>query len=154
MVDVAVMYNFNGALYPVELQKSVERQASSVPPLVDLCSARITRDSTATRQAVDNVPPELCINLMQAALAKGHDRAIEVLICHWPMQGLTLRKLAPNLFDDLSCVYDGIFRTARIRMGIKYTTCLAHTFVECLKKRAPTKLKYLDLTGYPTGKQI
>ena len=42
----------------------------------------------------------------------------------------------------------------RMRRGVKFTTCLAHTFVECLKKRTATKLQVLDMTGYPTGKTL
>ncbi|XP_013386784.1 uncharacterized protein LOC106156201 [Lingula anatina] len=39
-------------------------------------------------------------------------------------------------------------------MAVKYTTTLAHTFVECLKKRTPTKLKYLDMSGFPAAEII
>ena len=56
------------------------------------------------------------------------------------------------MFTDLKALYSDAYVADRMRRGVKYTTCLAHTFVECLKKRSPTKLKYLDISGFPTGK--
>jgi len=38
-----------------------------------------------------------------------------------------------------------------MRRGVKYTTCLAHSFMVCLKRKDPIKLRYLDLTGFPMG---
>ena len=56
------------------------------------------------------------------------------------------------MFTDLKALYSDAYVADRMRHGVKYTTCLVHTFVECLKKRSPTKLKCLDISGYPTGK--
>ena len=104
---------------------------------------------------LQEIPQELCSVLMRAALHLAKDRSIEVLLSHWPYSSLSLSRLAPALFCSCEALYDTRnYLIDRMRHGIKYTTCLAHIFVECLKKRSPTKLKYLDLSGYPTGKVI
>ena len=75
----------------------------------------------------------------------------QVLISRWPYKVLNLSRLAAPLFDDIRALYDDTYIREHMRRGVKYTTCLAHTFVECLKKRTPTKLQFLDMSGYPTG---
>ena len=161
MADVT-WANYKGILYPLDLEKkdmkySPEINTFSTEPyqqktLVDLCAEKTVMDSTSTARALQVVPVELYYSLMRAALVKTRDRSIEVLISKWPWTVLSLKKLAPSLFDSLSTLYSSVHVAERMRRGVKYTTCLAHTFVECLKKRTPTKLKYLDLTGYPAGK--
>ena len=163
MVDVNLA-NYKGILYPLDLDHGTPGQPSGaavdllvaesspgLKPLVDLCAEKTVMDATSTARALSAVPRELYYSLMRAALVKTRDRSIEVLISKWPWAVLSLRKLAPSMFDSLSTLYSAIHVTERMRRGVKYTTCLAHTFVECLKKRTPTKLKYLDLTGYPAG---
>ncbi len=157
MVDMAFLRTYKGVLYPLPLDMDPQTECITDTPmrsLVDLCAEKIVQDSTSTHRALDATPVELCYNLMRAALRNQRDRAIEVLISRWPWAVLRLCKLVPLLFDELGALYDDRYITERMRRGVKYTTCLAHTFVECLKKRAPTKLKYLDLTGYPSGKKL
>ena len=66
------------------------------------------------------------------------------------------RSIANTLFISnnkpwIFCACSESYLSLVMRRAIKYTTCLAHTFVECLKKRCETKLRCLDLSGYPTG---
>lgn len=150
-VDISFLYNYRGVLYPIEHGSTATKAPNPVPKLVDLCSAVIVLDSSSTKRALEMVPQELCYSMMKAALVLAKDRSIEVLVAHWPWRILTLRKFAPPLFDDISALYGSAYVARKMRCGVKYTTCLAHTFVECLKKRTSTKLRYLDLTGYPTG---
>jgi hypothetical protein len=77
-----------------------------------------------------------------------------VLVSRWPSPVLQLSRLAPPLFEELGALYNDRYLATHMRRGVKYTTCLAHTFVECLKKRAPTRLRVLDLSGYPAGKGL
>ena len=100
------------------------------------------------------IPPDLSYPLMKAALRLTRDRSIEVLLANWPHTVLSLTKLAPPLFSDLAMRYNTSHLHEMVRRAVKLTTCLAHTFVECLKKRTATKLQCLDLTGYPAGNYI
>ena len=163
MVDVSFLCNYKGILYPLDLDKKIESLKDtnllslnggkdSLKSLVDLSAEKIVMDSTSTARALEVVPSELCYSLMRAALVRTRDRSIDVLIAKWPWSVLSLQKMAPCMFDSISTLYNDVTVAERMRKGVKYTTCLAHTFVECLKKRAPTKLKYLDLTGFPAGK--
>ena len=153
-VDISFLYNYKGVLYPIDYDKKYGRdeQTVNVKTLVELSAGKIVLDAASTRRALQAVPQDLCYSLMKAALLLARDRAIEVLIAHWPWPVLTLRKFAPPLFEDIDALYSSTYISERMRRGVKYTTCLAHTFVECLKKRASTKLRCLDLTGYPAGR--
>lgn len=111
------------------------------------------------------VPIELCEPLMIAALQSDRDRAIEQLIANWPHRFLLLSRYAPAMFapqnagssmSSLQSISTPPYCSElelceHMRRGVKHTTCLAHTFIECLKKRTDTKLQCLDLTGYPSG---
>jgi hypothetical protein len=120
--------------------------------LLDLCASKIVQDAATTKQALQTVPTDLCYSLMKAAVALSRDRSIEVLVAHWPFRTLSLKKFAPPLIDDVSLLNERDYIASRMRMGVKHTTCLAHTYVECLKKRSATKLRHLDLSGYPAGR--
>ena len=160
MVDLVFLSTYKGTLYPLPLTRRHPAKSpgrpqqdcqAPVPSLVDLCCDKVVLDATSTNRAIDTVPTDLCYSLMRSALLRARDRAIEVLIARWPGPLLSLKKLAPLLFDDIRALYDTQYVKERMRRGVKYTTCLAHTFVECLKKRPPTRLKFLDLSGYPSG---
>ena len=124
---------------------------SNIASLVDLSCHKIVQHSRGTREALKSMPPELFYNLMKAALMDMRDRTIEVLIAEWPFPVLALSRFAPPLFEKLEVLYSERYLGERMRRGVNYTTCLAHTFVECLKKRSPTRLRCLDLTGFPAG---
>ena len=143
--------DYQGVLYPAESTSAPVPQCN-VASLVEQCSRKIVMDSTSTKRALEIVPSNLCYCLMKAALSNARDRSIEVLIAHWPFNVLSLRKFAPPLFDDIGSLNSRDYVANRMRRGLKYTTCLAHTFVECLKKRTNTRLRFLDLSGYPSGK--
>lgn len=153
MVDMSFLYNYRGTLYPIDIHDSHGENVlvRGAPTLVDLCCRHIVKDSTTTKDCLGVVPHELCYSLMKAALYLSKDRAIEALVAHWPWSTLVLSRFAPKLFKDIGTLFNDVYLSDCMRRGVKYTTCLAHTFVECLKKRAQTKLKYLDLTGYPAG---
>ena len=152
---ISLLYNYKGAAHPINLDgvktSRYNRSDTDVLSLTDICCNKIVMDATTTEQAIQSVPTELWYSLMRAAVHEARDRAIEVLISHWPWDILSLHKFAPCLFDQIKVLYCDSYMNERIRKGIKYTTCLAHIFVESLKKRSPTKLKTLDLSGYPTG---
>lgn len=149
-MDISYLYTYRGTLYPIQSPTEPQKKASQ-PSLVDLCCAKLVADASSTDRALQSIPQELFYNLMKAALTFTRDRTIEVLVAKWPSPVLKLSQFAPGLFEDLGALYNNVYLSEQMRKGVKYTTCLAHTFVECLKKRAPTKLKCLDLTGYPTG---
>ncbi len=159
MADSTLLYNYKGAAYPVDLtsQAGVTSALNTCtnhpfPTLVDICCCKITQDSSTTLRAVQSCPNELSYSLMKSALFHSRDRSIEVLISTWPGPVLSLGKLAPPLFSSIQALYDDSYLSERLHHGVKFTTCMAHTFVECLKKRARTGLKCLDLSGYPTGR--
>lgn len=157
MVDISFIYHKSSWLlqYPVDLNRPLhQHQQPTISLLVDLCARKIVQDSSTTKRVVSIIPHELYYNLMKAALLLSKDRAIEVLICHWPWRCLSLQKLAPDLFDTVTVLYDDTYFADRMRTAVKYTTCLTHTFVECLKRRAPTKLCSLDLSGFPVAEVI
>jgi len=112
-----------------------------------------------TACARDTVPLSLCEALLVAALQSGRDRSIEQLVAGWPWQHLFLRNYVPPMFGPRApgsrqrCLtYSSDPEMCEhMRRGVKQTTCLAHTFIECLKRHTDTKLRYLDLTGYPSG---
>jgi len=146
--------HYQGAVYPLNLTAEANHavfRKKTVKSLVDLCSQYIVKDSSMTMTAVKYIPSELCISLMQQALLDNRDRAMEVLISYWPIETLSLKKLAPNLFTSVLPLFDSAYLSDIVRQCLRYTTCLSHTFLECLKNRTPTKLKFLDMTGFPTG---
>ena len=112
-----------------------------------------------TAHAHDTVPVSLCEALLIAALQNDRDRSVEQLVARWPWQHLFLRNYVPPMFSPRApgshqrCPSYGsdLEMCEHMRRGVKQTTCLAHTFIECLKRHAGTKLRYLDLTGYPSG---
>lgn len=149
--------HYQGAVYPLDLHADANHgqyRKTPIKSLVNLCAEYIVRDASMTQTAVQHIPVHLSVALMQAALLDNRDRSMETLISHWPLNGLTLNKLAPSLFTSLVPLYDSTYLSDIVRQSLRYTTCLSHTFLECLKKRTPTKLKYLDMTGFPTAEVI
>ncbi|XP_048764168.2 leucine-rich repeat-containing protein 14-like [Ostrea edulis] len=158
MMQTTLWYdNYQGAVYPLDLHAPpaigrFNRKSSS--SLVEICSKYIVRDSSLTLHTVHCVPKEVRVCLMKEALKDNKDRAIEVLISNWHMESLVLRDLTPNLFTSLQPLHDTYYLSDIVRQGLRYTTCLAHTFLECVKKKMPTKLRFLDMSGYPTAEVI
>jgi hypothetical protein len=112
------------------------------------------------------VPTDLCEPLLVAALHSDKDRAIEQLVASWPRRVLSLSHYSPAMFAPRNGSFSASSAQSamstppycselelceHMRRGVKQTTCLAHTFIECLKQRTETKLQCLDLTGYPSG---
>lgn len=148
--------HFRGALYPFNLEecKKSARKLQTVKTLLELAADFIVQDSTATVAAVNILPQELCTVLMQQALEGNRDRAVDVLLTKWPLQSLTLKKFAPDIFTNLGLLHDGYQLQRVAKQGLRYTTCVAHNFLETLKKKCKTKLKFVDITGYPTAEVI
>ncbi|XP_064619464.1 preferentially expressed antigen in melanoma-like protein 7 [Lineus longissimus] len=156
-MDTTFLNNCKGALYPVNLDGTWSDISSGdrwVTPLLDLCSECIVKDSTMTKNTLDVVPNDLFVNLMRAALLKEKDRAISVILSHWPWQSLVLSKFVSDEKDPVTILYNRNVLAWKTRRAMKYTTCLVTNFVDCLKKRAPTRLKYLDLTGFPAAEVV
>jgi len=115
-----------------------------------------------TAVACDTVPLSLCEALLIAALQNDRDRAVEQVVARWPWQHLFLRNCVPPMFSPRPHGFHRIYLSygdelgmcEHMRRGVKQTTCLAHTFIECLKRHTETKLRYLDLTGYPSGELV
>jgi len=112
-----------------------------------------------TAVARDTVPLSLCEALLISALQNDRDRSVEQLVAGWPWRHLFLRNYVPPMFaprlagSRQRCPSYGsdLEMCEHMRRGVKQTTCLVHTFIECLKRHTETKLRYLDLTGYPSG---
>lgn len=154
-MDTSVWYEYyQGVVYPLDLRSppALKRYKKTVPSLTNLCARYIVQDSTMTTNCLQFIPSELCIVLMQEALMANKDRAIDVLLSHWPFETLSLQKLVPNMFTSVRPLYDVLYLSEVTRQCLRYTTCLAHTFLECIKNKTPTKLRYLDMTGFPTRK--
>ncbi|CAC5378711.1 unnamed protein product [Mytilus coruscus] len=156
-MDTSLWYEYyQGVVYPLDLcsPPAIGQQKKSVASLTTLCSRYIIQDSTMTAQAIHYIPKELCIVLMQEALICNKDRAVDVLLSHWPFETLSLQKLVPNVFTSVRPLYDMLYLSEVTRQCLRYTTCLAHTFLECVKNKTPTKLRYLDMSGFPTPEVI
>lgn len=145
--------HFRGALYPLNLKfcQNSSQKVPEVKTLLQLAADHIVQDSTTTLTAVNILPQELCTVLMQQALEGNKDSSVDVLLTKWPLQTLSLKKFAPEIFTKLCVLHDRVELTRVAKQGLRYTTCVAHNFLETLKKKCKTKLKYVDLTGYPTG---
>ena len=75
-----------------------------------------------------------------------------MLISHWPAETLSLKNLIPSIFASILTLYDSDYLSNVVRRGVMCTTNLAHGAIHMLQEKTSTsKLKYLDLTGYPTG---
>ena len=146
--------HFRGAIYPLKLADCKNEFCSTrnVKTLRKLTADFIVKDSTTTLNAVGILPQELCMVLFQQALEGERDRAVNVLLSKWPHQVLSVKQFAPNIFNTLRLLHSHIELTRVARQGMQYTTCVVHNFLDALKKKTPSnKLKYVDITGYPTG---
>ena len=145
--------HFSGAVYPLNLTEcsnsSLEKK--QVRPLAELAACFIVQDSSSTLNAISTVPQDLCITLLKQALESNRDRAVAVLLAHWPCPSLKVRQLAPDIFSSLKLLHDHDFLVQTGKQGLRYTTCVAQNFLETLKKKSDCRLKYVDMTGYPTG---
>ena len=91
---------------------------------------------------------------MRAALILKRDRSIDVLLSNWPWASLALRRLIPPVYDSAATSISSVSVKRQMHNAASYTTCLAHTFVENLKKNKSTRLIYLDMSGYPAREYI
>ncbi|GFN98917.1 leucine-rich repeat-containing protein 14 [Plakobranchus ocellatus] len=148
--------HYKGAVYPLDLDAPphLKLKRMQVPTLLEACCAYIARDASLTRQTIEEVPPILCIHLMEAALKGNHDRSIQALMSQWKLPSLVLSKLVPTVYSSFLPLYDSTYQSDLVRQGLRYTTSLAHTFLECLRQESPTKIRRLDLTGFPTAEVI
>ncbi|KAH9520018.1 hypothetical protein Btru_071483 [Bulinus truncatus] len=148
--------HYKGAVYPLDLDglPCCKQGKTTAPTLLEACCAYIVKDASLTRAAIDCVPPILCIHMMEAALRGNHERSIQALMSQWRLKSLVLSKLVPNVFSSLLPLYEPLYQSDLVRHGLRYTTSLAHTFLECLRQETPTKLRHLDLTGFPTAEVI
>lgn len=88
----------------------------------------------------------------------------QVLICRWPWTLLSFRALFPPPFAELKSLYCKEYVCGSIQLCEHLTRSLVVNFLECIttpsntqdKNRylfilGNTKLKFLDISGYPTG---
>lgn len=154
MSDVSLHYTYRRVLYPIVFECSSQTELESeqnVFKLVDLAARKIVSDSSLAHITAQTVPKALFHNLMKFALLDMRDRTIDILLTYWPWKSLVLSELVPPLFDNIAALYDNDTVKFCMRRGIKYTTNLAHIFVEKLKRNENMKLCYLDLSGFPMG---
>lgn len=161
MVDMSFLYSYKSALYRVALDKEPEDLVSlhclplnTLRSLLDLCALHIVGNASLMAVARTTVPTALHDSLLRAALLLSNDSAIEQLMSAWPWKVLSLRNFAQPIFSSLNPLFCEIDLCEQMRRGVKHTTCLAHIFMECLKRRDSTKLRCLDLTGYPCGQSL
>ena len=153
--SMSFLFSYKATLYQVVFDQTSDEldflKSFNAKSLTELCCQKIVQDSMMTKLARETVPVDLCESLMRAALVLGKDRAVEQLIAGWPWQQLALKNFVVPMFDSVRPLYSEIDLAEHTRCSVKHTTCLAHTFMECLKRRESSKLRYLDLTGYPSG---
>ena len=147
--------HFSGAAYPLNLTECAysSSEKKGVKPLIELAASFIVQDSTSTLNAIGVVPQDLFITLLKQALENNRDRSVAVLLAHWPSPSLKVRQLAPDIFSSLKLLHDRDYLVQTGKQGLRYTTCVAQNFLETLKKKSDCRLKYVDMTSYPTGKQ-
>jgi hypothetical protein len=159
MTDFTFLFNRKGALYPVDYENTKPEwpqdpnSTKQVPSLVFLCCKIIVSDSTLTERTIDVVPNELYLPLFKASLYPVRDTAIDILINKWPFKALILSQLTKNMFSSLLLLYSDLEMCQRVRLGVKYSADIVHSFIEALRRRK-TKLRYLDLTGFPIAEII
>lgn len=149
--------NYKGAVYPLDLQAPpalLGGRVHHVKTLVELAAAKIVQDSAMTSAALSIIPKPLCEPLMMEALLKNREMAIRCIIGSWPGPVLVLREMVPELFTSVQPLYNMEYLGDIVKQGLRYTTSLAHTFLEALKNKTNTKLRFLDLTGFPTAEVI
>ena len=88
---------------------------------------------------------------LQEALFKNRELAVRCIVGAWPTPVLLLRHLVPPLFTSVQPLCNMTYLGDIVMQGLRYTTSLAHTFLEALKDNCNTKLKFMDLSGFPTG---
>lgn len=131
-----------------------ESRGRPLKTLVDCCCEKIVQDSDMTRHAAESVPTELQLPLMREALIGNREISIQCLVASWKYDRLPLFALVPPLFRSVQPLVNMTYLRDIVKQGLRYTTSLAHTFMEVLKKNAPTRLKFLDLTSFPTAEVI
>ncbi|KAL8588991.1 hypothetical protein ACOMHN_065773 [Nucella lapillus] len=152
--------NYKGAVFPVDLQAPpalLRGKARHVKTLVELAAAKIVQSSDMTGAALTVIPKTLYEPLMMEALFKNHELAVQRIIAWWPGPALVLRDMVPELFTSVQPLYNMEYLTDIVKQGLRYTTSLAHTFLDVLKRQAynsKTRLRFLDLTGFPTAEVI
>ena len=126
---------------------------NKISSLVYLCCKVIVSDSTVTDQVTNIIPSELFVPLFRAALYPVKDAAIDVIINKWPFKSLILKTYTKTMFSSFLLLYNELEMCQRTRLGVKYSADVVHSFIEALRKRQ-TKLRYLDLTGFPIAEII
>ncbi|XP_005092428.1 leucine-rich repeat-containing protein 14 [Aplysia californica] len=148
--------HYKGSLFPLDLDAppSCEQNRTSTSSLLEICCSYVVKDAAMTRAAIDCVPSILRVHMMEAALKGNHDRSIQALMSRWSLQSLVLSRLVPSVFTSLLPLYRPVYQSDLVRQGLRYTTALAHTFLECLRQVSSTKIRHLDITGFPTAEVI
>lgn len=141
-----------GALHAVDYDTppDAKKRRVRVPMLSEISSEVIARDAGFTKNVLDYLPPQLLFCVMKAAIVKGHDRSVDVMLPHWPHSTFSLLQIWPDLYNTLEILYNNELHNTRMRQGIQTTNYLINAFLNIVKKKVPTKLRNLDLRGFPT----
>ena len=57
------------------------------------------------------------------------------------------------MFSSLQLLHNELEICQRTRLGVKYSADIVHSFIEALRRKQ-TKLRHLDLTGFPIAEII
>ena len=57
------------------------------------------------------------------------------------------------MFSSLQLLHNELEICQRTRIGVKYSADIVHSFIEALRRKQ-TKLRFLDLTGFPIAEVI
>ena len=87
----------------------------------------------------------------QEALFKNREQAVCCIVGAWSSSELHLSHLVPPLFTSVQPLYNMTYLDDIVSQGLQYTSCLVRSFLEALKNNCDTKLKLMDLSGFPTG---
>lgn len=170
MADFTFLFNRKGAIYPLDLASSGQKQFNSFSlkpkshsnwpfnnvldsSLIHLCAKVIVNDQMLIERATDQIPDELFVPLFKASLYPVKDFSIDVLINKWPFKSLIVSHFLSNMFTSLQIMYNENEMSQRTRLGVKYSADIVHSFIDALRNRC-TKLRYLDITGLPIAEII
>ncbi|ESO00592.1 hypothetical protein HELRODRAFT_175561 [Helobdella robusta] len=122
--------------------------------LVDICSEFIVKDRLLMKTTIEVVPKNLFDPLLKASLKSNQDKSSEEIISSWPWEKLVLYDIVPSVFPSFKPLFSKLDLMENVRRGVKYTTSLVHTYMENLKKQKLMKLRWLDLSGFPSVEVI
>ena len=159
----------NPTLYPIQENYHKSSPDIHVGPrsLKELsCEAAINHISYIPREHLQTIPHDLFDSLMTDAFRLDRKTVVELLIDIWPSQVFVLRRYVPPLLDGIQNVCKHVEILWHMWHGIRHTRWIVRALVKSLVKvdtktksmlikdstLRKSKIKMVDLTGYPCGK--